>query len=327
MKKLSFFLFFFFSSLYALVFFNPYEKKNFSINAESAFDFASVYDVFSGRWNKFYNKSGKNIGYLNYRVASGFYYKNFYFSIFQRGDYFLKTNNQTAEFVYQLVNHQAKKNKFYNDLYIYVKGFRSRGFNVSYLSKIDKNFSYFVSLSMFNVYFIQDSNVNGWGYFENNRYDYNVHADYYYSKNYLYYIKVTEPKGYGYTSHLGFLYKKDNYKLLFIINDLYSKIIINNAPYSNVYLNSKNKHIVNGYIHYSPIFYGIEKYVNYKSRYNPKYLLKIQYNKYFLENQRWFNINFPSFGIKTKHFNLSYGFRFKNVDINLHFKNFYFVIG
>ena len=118
MKRLFFFPLLFFSFLHALVFFNPYVKKNFSINVDSAFDFAPVYEIFSNKWTDFYNKSGKNIGYLNYRSNIGIYHNNFYFWIFQRGDYFLKTNHQTANFVYQMLNNHIEKNKYYNHLFI-----------------------------------------------------------------------------------------------------------------------------------------------------------------------------------------------------------------
>ena len=119
----------------------------------------------------------------------------------------------------------------------------------------------------------------------------------------------------------------ENFSAIFLINDLISKIYIKNVLYSNVYLNSNNKHIINGYIHYSPMFYGIEKYKNYQSRYNPKYLLQLKYKNYFLGNQRWFNINFPYMGMEIKAFTLKYGFRFKNINVNFQKKYFFIDLG
>ena len=325
MKRLVFILFFS-SFLYALVFFNPLEKRNFYFGAESGFDFGPVYEIFSDKWKDFYNKSGTNIGFLNYRIESGFYLKNFYFGIFQRGDYFLKTNNQTAEFVYQLINNHVEKYKYYNDLYIYLKGFRSRGIDTSYLFNYG-HLSGFVGGSVFKVLYIQDGTVNGSGYYANDTYDYNIHADYYYSRNFLYYINVNKPKGYGYTSHFGLLYKIKSFSALLLINDLFSRIYIKNTPYSNVYLNSNNKHIVNGYVHYSPIFYGVEKYEDYRSKYNTKYLLQLMYKNYFVGNERWFNINFPYLGFKWNNLSLKYGFRFKNINLRFQKNNWFVNLG
>ena len=323
MNRLIFYILLFSSFLHALVFFNPLNKKNFSFHAESGFEFAPVYEIFFDKWKKLYNKSGKNVGCLNYRIESGFYWKNFYFGVFQREDYFLKTNEQTAEFVYQLLNNHIEQYKYYDDLYIYLKGFRSRGVNTSYLFYSD-HLSGFIGGSVFKVSHIQDGTVSGSGYYADNTYDYNIHADYYYSRNFLYHININKPKGYGYTSHFGLLYKIKSFKALLLINDLFSRIYIKNTPYSNVYLNSNNKHIVNGYIHYSPIFYGVEKYKNYQSKYNTKYLLQLMYKNYFVGNERWFNINFPYLGFKWNNLLLKYCFRFKN--LNLHFqKNSWFI--
>lgn len=292
---------------------NSFNQKNSKVNSFFMSDFGYVNDLFFKRAYKHYvKKNGKNFSVLFARISLGFNRKYWNIGVFKQEDFLLQTNKDTAKFVYQLLNHKALERKNYN-IFIKLKGFETQGLYFNKILKF-KNLKVMLANDLYEVTFMQDGTVDGNGVIiDEKNYEYYAHTQYYYSKNLLYKRKVKYQNGYGYNFHLGIKYKKNNFTLRILMNNLISFIKINNTPYSNVYLNSNNKHYKNGYITYSPLFYGKEYYKDYKGSFDKKYDFLIMKRKIYIEYFKWKKLNLKYIGYKNKNLNIAYEFRNKSI--------------
>ena len=311
MKKLLFLFFPFL--LFSAPINDAFNQKNLKFKSYLFLDFGYVNDLFFKRKYKHYkNKSGKNFAVLFARVSVGYHKKNYDIGFFAQEDYLLLTNKDTAEFAYQLLNHEVLENKKYN-VRIRLKGFETKGI---YFNKIFvlNNLKLLLGNDLYAVTFMQDGKVSGYGIIlDENNYDYYAHADYFYTRNLLYKRKVYYKYGYGYNMHFGLKYKKDDFIFRLLINNLFSYIKIKNTPYSNVYLNSKHKHYdKNGYITYSPLFYGKEYYKDYIGSFDKKYDFFVCKKYVFFEYFKWRELSLKYVGFKQNKYRLFYEMRNKS---------------
>ena len=305
---------------------NPFNTYNIKLNSYIFSDFSYVNDLFiHKKYSSYKEKSGKNFSILFLRASVGYNSNLYDIGVFKQENFLLTTNKDTAKFAYQLLNHkQLTENKKYN-LFIKLKGFETQGFYLNKFFNVNQNLKFVIANDFFNVSLMQDGTVTGDGEeYANNKYNYDAHTTYYYSKNFLYKRKVKYQKGYGYNLHFGVLYKQNDFSARLLVNNLYSYIRIKDVPYSNVYLNSNNKNYNNGYVTYSPLFYGKETYKDYKGSADRKYDVLLSKNILYIEYFKWEQLSLKYIGIKKKNFLLSYEIRNKTISFNAH-KNKYFV--
>ncbi|WP_168175681.1 hypothetical protein [Nautilia sp. PV-1] len=266
---------------------------------------------------------------MNSRIDFGGYYKSYYIGISKRLDFYIKTNRDTAEFIYDLISGNNLTPDYVYDIDLYLKAYMLSSFIVG-KKFINEKLSIFVGGELISVQEYQDGSVTGKVIsLSNNDYYYNAKADYYFSKNYLYsgwnYEKPSN--GYGKSFYLSLKYNINNIsKILLNINDLFGRLFIKNSPHSIVYLNSSNKkYDSSGHIVYDPLISGKEEYVNYTLKMVTKYNIEYEYKKYFIGCDKYDKLVLPYIGLKYYKFKFTYGSRFKNFTVN--FKNRYFSIG
>lgn len=309
-----------------LIFHTPFSSQFIKFENISYSDFTSIYDL-ANNWKKLKNKSKNNILYYDTVFEINKKMDNYSIGYLREDKYFINSNKDTVLFIYQLVNKKELiENKKYN-IDLDLKGI---GFDSIFISKtVSKDcFEVGIIISILKMRDFQDGWIKGdvISYSDDN-YEYHGVSDYYYNHNYLYHLDIKKAKGYGYTTHLGIKYKKDNLKFLYLINDVFSKVYIKNAPYSHVYLNSSNKTYKNGYVKYNPSISGVEKYINYIMVFDKKSKVEFKYTKYFIGDDYFKNCHFPYVGYINNKYKISYGFRFKDIQLEYKLKKFIFKLG
>jgi len=282
-------------------------------------DFIPDYELFKG-WKTYYKKTGTNLAILYDNENIETEYKNFVLGAFREDFYFLKSNQDTAEFSYLLFSKgNIKNNKKYN-LYINLYGYSIRGMKLGKIFSFN-NLKIFPSFDLFQGQHMQDGAVKGSAVtYANGDYHYTAKANYFYTHNYLYKLKVNQPSAWGYRINLKINYKNKNFSFFANIKNLMGTIYWKNLPYSNVVLNTDNKDKSKGYLIYKPTMTGVEKYVDKNQNLYPlsnfyvgvvnKYVDKIivgsqMYRKYY----------FPYLGFKKNNYKFLYDLRFKSVKV------------
>ena len=330
MKK---FLFLFPLILFAseLSFFNPWNNKdsvNFNLQLKNSNDFMPSYEVLHN-WNTFYAKNGTNYAYMNSRIDIGGYYGDYYLGYSKRLDFYIKTNKDTANFIYDLISGNDLIPNYVYDIDLHLKAYLLDSVVVGKKFENEK-LSIFIGGEIMSVKEYQDGELSGEVVsLANKDYYYHANADYYFTKNYLYdgwdYDKPS--RGHGRSFDISLKYKINDYsKVLMNINDLLGKLYIKNSPHSIVHINSSNKkYDSKGHIVYKPLISGKEEYVNYTIKMITKYNAEYDYKRYFIGCDKYNELFLPYFGLKYKKFKITYGTKFKNLTIN--YKNRYLLLG
>jgi hypothetical protein len=311
-----------------LTFFYPWNQKNsldFNFQLINSNDFMPSYDLLHN-WDTFYSKDGTNYAYMNSRLDFGGYYNDYYIGVSKRADFYIKTNKDTANFIYDLISENNLTPNYVYDIDLYLKAYMLNSFMIGKKFVSDR-FSVFLGGELISVQEYQDGYMNGKVIsLSNNDYYYNAYADYYFSKNYLYkgwnYEKPSN--GYGRSFYLSLKYNINNLsKIELNINDLFGKLFIKNSPHSIVYLNSSNKkYDSNGYIVYDPLISGKEEYVNYTLKMITKYNAECDYKRYFIGCDKYDKLVLPYLGVKYNKFKFIYGTKFKNYTFKYKSKNY-----
>lgn len=307
---------------------NTFEVKNFNVNSYFFSDFGYANDLFfNSRYKHYIKKNGKNIAVLFSRIYTGIKKNKYSIGIFKQENFLLFSNKDSAEFVFQLLNKKVlEKNKTYN-IFIKLKGFETQGIYINKIININNDLKISLSSDIYNISFMQDGIVRGYGYIENkNNYHYYAHANYFYSKNFLYKIHVKYHNGYGENIHFGIKYHKKDFICRILLNNIFSYVKINQVPYSDVYLNSNNKHYKKGYLSYSPIFYGKEYYRNYDGAFNKKFDIFIMKKFFYIEYFKLRKLKLKYIGIKKKNYCFNYEFRNRTIGFQLNKKKYFFNI-
>jgi hypothetical protein len=315
-----FFLLFFPICLLANVYFNA------KINVNT--DFIPTYELLKD-WHTYYKKDGTNLAFI-YNNENLFYkYKSYVIGILREDFYYIKTNQDTTKFVYLLINNsKIKDNKLYNiDLKIY--GYSVNGLKLGKIFKYN-NFDFLLDLDLLKGLFMQDGWLKGSAItYSNGDYHYSGEADYYYTHNYLYKLKVKRPSSTGYRLNLKLSYKKKIFSWFLYVKNLFGFIKWKNLPYSHVYIETDNKDKSKGYLIYKSTVYGVEKYMDYTQYLYPSISSYIGFKNRLFETvilgSDYFKDNFlPFLGFKKRNYSLTYNIRFKSVNIGVKFKKFRF---
>jgi hypothetical protein len=160
-------------------------------------DFMPAYELVKG-WHTYYKKNGTNLALIYNNENLLYQYKTYVIGLLREDFYYIKTNQDTAEFVYLLVNNgKINDNKLYNiDLKIY--GYSVNGLKFGKIFKYN-NFDMFLDLDLLKGVFMQDGELHGNAItYSNGDYHYSGEADYYYTHNYLYHLEVNKLTSNGY---------------------------------------------------------------------------------------------------------------------------------
>jgi hypothetical protein len=291
-------------------------------------DFMPSYEILNG-WKTYYKKDGTNLAFI-YNNENLFYkFKSYTIGILREDFYYMKSNQDTAEFIYLFINNgKIKENKIYNiNLKLY--GYSVNGIKFGKFLNIG-DFKLLIEGDLLKGIFMQNGWLKGNAItYSNGNYHYKGEADYYYTHNYLYKLKVKRPFSTGYRLNLKLNYEKNIISWFLDIKNLFGFIKWENLPYSHVYIETDNKDKSKGYLIYKPTVYGIEKYVDYTQRLYPYVSSYIAFKNRIFEKTLlgfdYFKESFlPFIGFNKKNCKLTYNIRFKSINIKTDFKRFSF---
>lgn len=314
-----FFLLFFPICLLANVYFNA------KINVNT--DFIPTYELLKD-WHTYYKKDGTNLALIYNNENLLYQYKTYVIGLLREDFYYIKTNQDTTEFVYLLINNgKIKDNKLY-DINLKIYGYSVNGLKFGKIFKYN-NFDIFFDLDLLKGVFMQDGKLRGSAItYSNGDYHYSGEADYYYTHNYLYHLKVNRPTSNGYRVNMKMNYSNKFFSYYLTIKNLFGFINWKKLPYSHVHIETNNKDKSKGYIVYKPSIYGVEKYLDYKQKLYP-YIssfigIKNDIVDKFIIGSDYYKSNyFPFLGFQKKFYKIIYNIRYKSIKANIHLKNFY----
>jgi hypothetical protein len=341
--KYLFLLLVLFSALRAevLQFFDPldFEKEEQKVYIKSAYfianDPVSLKELFKKWRNPYHPRNGDNLALQDFRVdlggkCCGVLYVGYYY----RYNAFIKTNRDFADFYYTAKNKKPFDNQRDYRLKLSIDGIKESGLLFSQTVPLFRDTHNRVMLgAAFSMAFghdMQDGTIGGIArILDKKTYHIEAESRYHYTHNYLYHLDVEDANGFGFGTYLSLGWYNDFYQMQakFMVNDLYSRMFWQDLPYSYVNIQTKNKsYDKDGYIKYNPTINGVEKYVDYTQKIEPRYkmiLAKKLEGDILLSGALEYSYQtlFPSFSLETKiwgdHFwGITYETRFKTFGIS-----------
>jgi len=274
----------------SLAFFNPLDiptkDYNLYVNTQTllvndAFSLKGLFDDFHGRFTS-KNQAYTAIGDIRYDIGT-YVNDSFYIGYAYREEAIIKTSSDTMKLINQVSNDLDLPigEKYQIDLAI--EGFETHSIVLAKVIPLYHSGLWDITLGLGveALYGIQTQDGQARGEAEAvaiDDYDFSWQSHYLYTENYLYDLDVTKVTAYGFTTHIAFYLKYDNFSLDIIGNDVFGKLYWKNLPYSDVTLSSGNKsYDENGYVVYSPIVSGFEGSTKYTQELMSKWKVVGQY--------------------------------------------------
>ncbi len=276
-----------------LAFFNPdySHSKSYTTSLQSftANDPVSLEALFNDWEGDFHPKKGTNLALESSRFDIGVVLENnYYVGYTYRHDVFVAASHDLT-----VLNHLTKNKldlpmgkEF--DLSLSLDGLEAHGIvlgkEFTFIPHDEGLLSISLAASLLYVPNTQQGVLSGTATaLSHNDYDFYAKSDYFYTHNYLYDLDVDDSYGLGFSSHLTLTYQYKDFSMLFIANDIFGKIYWDNLPYSYIEMSSDNKYYdENGYVHYNPTVWGLEKQDNFVQEIPLK--LHLQANYLMVEN-------------------------------------------
>ncbi|WP_457595719.1 hypothetical protein [Hydrogenimonas sp.] len=219
------------------------------------------------------------------RADAGVAYDGLYVGYAYRYDTILRANEGFVTGFYNLKNHIKSDTPQTYAIDIGLEGVEKHALVVAKSYRLYDSADYTVTLGAGGYLSYdtaaQDGKATGNGtIFPDSTYSLAGHADYYFTKNYLY--DGWEPEasnGWGYGFHLGFEMESKKYRtqLHLVVNDLFARSRWNDLPTSLVDVETNNSHIGDdGYVEYDPTISGWEILTDHSVKITPKYHIDIQ---------------------------------------------------
>ncbi len=315
------------------------QSNSFYINLDTFLtnDLFTLKGLFNGsKTSSPHIRSGQNIAFGDIRTDIGYTNKKYgYLGYTYREEVLIVTNQDTAE-LYYLTRHKQNLpvGKHYN-LDLSIKAFKVQG--IEYAKSFDL---YHDNGYVFNVGFglealqgkdMQDGTLHGSAVANSKKsYTYNIVSHYNYTHNYLYKLHVNKASAYGYSSDLSIYFKKDNFHLLLLANDIVGRLYWSHLPRSDVNIVSHKKDYRG-----QALISGYEGYKSYTQTLVAKYRAQLayQHKKYLfkLGGDAMYGIYMPyieSDYMLTSDFSLGLGYetRFHSITLKSQYKKFAFNI-
>lgn len=306
-------------------------------------DPVSLRQLFKKWKGSYHPRSGDNIALQDARLDLGIYFgKNYYAGYFSRYNAFIRTNHDFTDFYHTAKNKLPFDSTRTYRLKLGIAGIKENGviFSSSHILFEDDTSimkaGAALSLSLAND--MQDGTVDGTAQItDRTSYTISARSGYHYTHNYLYHLRVKDADGFGLGTDFALSWYLKAYRLTakLVVNDLFSRIYWHNLPYSFVNIVTENKsYDADGYVHYAPMINGLEKYVDFTQKIEPRYRLLLKKN--FLSGLRLsagtgyaYKTLFPfvragSLFWSDHYLGITYESRFRSFGVEYNARNFFF---
>ncbi len=253
----------------------------------TANDPVSLRQLFKKWKGSYHPRNGDNIALQDARLDLGVRFgENYYAGYFSRYNAFIRTNRDFTDFYHTVKNKLPFDSTRTYRLKLEIEGIKENGviFSSSGIlfedddSKLEAGAA--LSLSLANA--MQDGTIDGTAQIEDRKtYTITARSRYYYTHNYLYHLDTEDADGFGLGTDFALSWYLKAYRLTakLVVNDLFSRVYWHDLPYSFVNIATENKsYDADGYVHYTPTINGLEKYVNFTQKIEPRYQLVMMKN-------------------------------------------------
>ncbi len=251
------------------------------INTLSYAENNSVYDLLQG--NASYFSESENAFTFN-EVALTTQYRGFSFSLFQRYEWFLNYSRDTLPFYGTTENGTfIEQNRTYN-LQLNAVKLDAQGLRFAYLYPISQ-FRFYAAASYYQANSFLDGTIKGnvskndTCINERDCYFGKLDLSYFYTEDVLLGRNTSKPNSlYGFGVDAGADWSiNERLSISLLIQDAYSKIVWENAPYTKATATTATSIVTDGYVKLNPAISGVEKNKTYTQHLPTKTTLQASY--------------------------------------------------
>ena len=278
------------NDLYAgvLPIYNPLQenvvKVGLNVQSITANNAVTLESIFKHAETDLASKSGRYTAIASGRADAGIQYKQFgYIGYTYRSDVLISPSNDAMQFSYLAkFKKDIPQNRKYN-IDVYAEEYITYGLTYSNAFTLYHGDYGSVHLGLGASFVIardgQVATLNGSATSLGNKdYAFEAELQYAYNRNLLYDYDVNSYEGYGFNTYFALRYRYQNFDVIFIANDVASKIYWDKLAYSSITASSDNKEYDDeGYPIYQPAIRGKEGYRSYVQNVSSRYRLDSNY--------------------------------------------------